>query len=210
MQVGLRDTPVYPVGEGWLYSNPGYAILKELIEDLSGEDYYTFIQKEIIDPLGLNETKPFDRLNHGVELLAGVDPAMHEDFRYTYHPDWISTGSFISTVSDISKFYQSLFSGQLVGVKSLRKMKELVVVPYPFSPPRKPMYGLGLMSFDNDPHGGNYGHGGGGPGYSNYAKHLPDVNGHQVTVVSVVNASLPQTPFQIANCILDCWIADIP
>ena len=204
MKLGLSKTPVYSVGEGWLYSNPAYAILKEVIEKVSGQKYYAFIQKYIIGPLNLTKTKPFDRLDHGVELLHGVDPDMSEDFRYTYDPGWISTGSFISTVSDVSKFYQALFLGRLVSNSSLNLMKETISVPFNFFLPRRPMYGLGLMSFDNDPHGENYGHGGGGPGYSNYAKHLPDFNGKQVTVVSVVNASLPQTPFQISHCVLDC------
>ena len=204
MEVGLEKTPLFSPGDGWINSNPAYAILKELIEERSDEEYYRYIECSVLKPLDLSKTQPFDRLGHGVELLAGVDSAMEGDFRKLYDPGWISTGSFISTVSDVSKFYQGLFSGGLLTAGSLAEMKTTVLVPYPYDPPRVPRYGLGLMSFGNDPHGENYGHGGGGPGYSNYAHHCLDFDGKQVTFVSVVNASLPKTPFNIAHSVLGC------
>lgn len=204
MQVGLADTPLFSPGEGWSYSNPGYAILKELVEKRSGEGYYAYVARAILEPLGMSHTQPFDRLDHGVGLLAGMDPAMHGDFRTLYDPGWIVTGSFISTASDVTRFYHSLFSGQLLGGASLQEMQTTVPVPFPCEAPREPRYGLGLMSFDHDPHGENYGHGGGGPGYTNYAQHCLDFLGRQVTVVMVVNATLSSTPFGMAHRVLDC------
>lgn len=209
MQVGLSNTPLFEPGAGWMYSNPGYAILRELIEERAGVNYYDFINSRVLAPLGLSGTHPFDCLNHKVKLLAGVDSAMEHDFRDVYHPGWIATGCFISTVSDVAKFYQGLFSGRLLDFESLEEMKQTVAVPVPMMGLREPRYGLGFMSFGNDPQGENYGHGGGGPGYSNYAKHLTNVGGKQVTLVSVVNASLPQTPFDIAHRVLDCYLESL-
>lgn len=50
-----------------------------------------------------------------------------------------------------------------------------------------------------DPQWINYGHGGGGPGDTTYARHYPDHNGQQITIAMVVNASLADTPFELAD-----------
>jgi len=175
MEVGLSQTPLFAPEKEWHYSNPGYAILKELIEERSGQNYYKFVQANILTPLDLAETKPFDRLDHGVDLLPGYDPLMQKDFRKAYHPGWISTGCFISTVSDVSMFYQGLFSGRLLSPESLKEMTTTVAVPFPGQEPPEPRYGLGLMSFHNDPHGENYGHGGGWPRLFDFCKAPPSL-----------------------------------
>ena len=199
MQVGLRKTPLFPAGETFSYSNPGYGMLKEIIELKSGLTFYDYIDRVIIKPLGLTETKPFTKLDLDHELLAGSDPEMDGDFRELYHPDWIATGCVISTVTEITQFYQALFSGKLVTQASLSEMTELIELKFPLPTPRIAAYGLGLMSAINDPSGVNFGHGGGGPGYTTYARHYPDYDGKQITIALVVNASLDRTPFELAD-----------
>jgi D-alanyl-D-alanine carboxypeptidase len=51
----------------------------------------------------------------------------------------------------------------------------------------KPSYGLGLMMDPGSRFGIVAGHTGGGPGYSTAAYLFPDVQGHRVTCVALVN-----------------------
>ena len=55
------------------------------------------------------------------------------------------------------------------------------------------------MHFREHPLGDAYGHGGGGPGYTTYAMHYPDLDGASFTLSLVLNKSLPQTPFDLAD-----------
>lgn len=206
MEFGLKNTPLFEPGKGWGYSNPGYGLLKELIEELSGRDYYSFLKEYVFQPIGLYDTEAFIEPDTECTLLKGEDPSIAGDFRTQYHPGWIATGCLISTVSDITRFYQALFSGKLISKESLQQMKETVEVPFPATPPMVPAYGLGLMHGRNEPLGEAYGHGGGGPGYTTYAKHYPELLGTSFTLCLVLNRTIPATPFRLADNIVSTFV----
>ncbi len=206
MAYGLKNSPLFDAGTGWAYSNPGYGLLKELVELLSGREYYSFISEFILQPANLNNTRPFIKPDYECNLLKGSDSQISGDFRTKYHPGWIATGCLISTVSDITRFYQALFSGKLISDESLKQMKETIDVPAPAPPPMIPAYGLGLMHGRNEPLGEAYGHGGGGPGYTTYAKHYPNLIGNEFTLGLVLNSTLPLTPFELADDIVSEYI----
>lgn len=199
MLEGLKATPLFPPGKGWAYSNTGYAILKECIELKSEMNYYDYLTKVIIHKAGLANTKPFLHPDTKLELLEAEAPSFSGDFRSMYHPDWITTGCLISTVSDIAKFYDSLFNHQIINGKSVTEMLQTVDVLSSSPKVSIPSYGLGLMHHRKSPLGKAYGHGGGGPGYTTYAQHYPDLQGNRVSISLVLNKSLPQTPFDLAD-----------
>lgn len=200
MEVGLKHTPLFKPGQGWSYSNPGYGLLKELIEKISGQEYYAFVERHILKPAGLEETRPFLQPDHELLLLAGEDPSMEGDFRGKYSPGWIATGSFISTVHDVLKFYTKIFSRDILSANSLQQMICTVDVPVVPKPEAGiPSYGLGLMHSRKDPLGDAYGHGGGGPGYTTYAMHFSHLCGTTFSYCLVLNKSLPATPFELGD-----------
>ncbi|RYD36989.1 MAG: class A beta-lactamase-related serine hydrolase, partial [Verrucomicrobiaceae bacterium] len=199
MEAGLAGTPLFPPGEGWAYSNPGYGLLKELIEKISGQDYHRYIVENLLAPAGLHETRPFLAPDHELQLLEGEAPEFDGDFRPVYHPGWILPGCFISTVAGVARIYDALFAEKLVTGPSLHEMMVTVDVLKSSPPSCIPAYGLGLMHFRLDPLGDAYGHGGGGPGYTTYARHYPDLMGQPFTLSLVLNKSLPQTPFPLAD-----------
>jgi D-alanyl-D-alanine carboxypeptidase len=202
MATGLRDTPLFPPGEGWSYSNPAYGLLRDLIGEKSGRDHYDYLHDRILSKLELRATRPFVAPDVDLELLEGEAPGFASDFRSSYHPGWIATGCLISTVGDVARFFDGLFSGKVVSEKSLREMTQTVDVLK--TPPETsiPAYGLGLMHSRRDPLGDAYGHGGGGPGYTTYARHYPDLKGRPFTLSLVLNKTLPQTPFDLADDIV--------
>jgi len=206
MKIGLEGTPLFKAGSGWRYSNPGYALLKELIERLSGMDFYAYLKRFIFDPLKLTDTKPFLEPDHAGELLEAQEPSIEGDFRKRYSPGWIAPGCLISTVTDIVLFYRALFSGNLLNAVSLDQMKETVDVPYPLPEPLKASYGLGVMHTQNDPLGNAYGHGGGGPGYTSLATCYPRLYSAPFSLCIVINRSLPTTPFDLADKITRSFV----
>ena len=202
MEFGLEKTPLFKPGSGWAYSNPGYGLLRELISLKSGMDFYEYLSKTIFKEANLGATKPFLKPDYKRLLLEGEDDTFIGDFRPQYSPDWILTGCLISTVSDVARFYDCLFRGGIISQDSLSEMTTTVnVLP---DPPQQsiPTYGLGLIHFKKSPLSDHYGHGGGGPGYTTYATHYPNVVGNSVSISLVLNRSLPQTPFSLGDDII--------
>ncbi|KAH8658401.1 putative D-aminoacylase [Xylariales sp. PMI_506] len=62
--------PVKSFRSEWAYSNWGYALLGEVIEELSGMSYGDLIQQRILSPLGLNNTSFRKLPSSGVANLA--------------------------------------------------------------------------------------------------------------------------------------------
>ena len=207
MKVGLEKTPLFKSGKGWAYSNPGYGLLRELIELKSGMNYYDYLGKIILQKIPLKDTRGFVERDHESKLLEGEDESFEGDFRPQYHPDWIATGCFISTVSDVAKFYDALFGGALLSQESVTEMLRTVDVLRESPEERIPSYGLGLMHFRKCPLGDSYGHGGGGPGYTTYATHFSNLKGNHLSVSLVLNKSMPQTPFDLTHEIVEHYLA---
>lgn len=194
---GLQFAP----GQGWAYSNPGYMLLKRILEEVTGLSYRELVAERIARPLGLNRTFVAESVADLASLAMGTSCALSvdgapRDVRVHYHPGWVSHGVVASTASDIVRFLDALFRERLVSPHSLRTMISLVPVMMTRdaaesaanSPLRAsaPSYGLGLMGDPASPWGLLVGHNGGGPCYSASAFHAVDLGGASVCAMGAI------------------------
>jgi D-alanyl-D-alanine carboxypeptidase len=184
---GLRFEP----GSGWAYSNPGYLLVKRILEEVAGASFAELVRSRIAEPLGLRRSIVPERVADMHSLAPAVSGLLSEDgtlrdVRDCYHPGWVSHGVLISTASEVVTFLAALFAGRIVSGESLRELTRLVPVPNAPPPWRSPGYGLGVMGTLESPLGPLYGHGGGGPGYSASAFHAPELRGRPVTACALV------------------------
>lgn len=159
---GLAHEP----GERFAYSNPGYALLRRIVERETGESLREAIALRIAGPLDLRDTEVAEDLADlaglvPAETTFGAPAAVRLDVRACYHPGWVWHGVVTSTPEDVASFYAQLFAGALLSPETLREMTALVPVDAPWRAD-DPGYGLGLMGRRSRP---VYGHNGGGPGY---------------------------------------------
>lgn len=187
-------------GEGWAYSNPGYMLLKRVAEEVTGVSYRELISDRIARPLGLRRTVVVESISDLAALAPGASSALSpegapRDVRANYHPGWVSHGIVASTSSELVRFLDGLFRGELLSRNSLAQMTELVVVPAdPSASPEqdlasrrgRPSYGLGLMGDPASPWGLVVGHNGGGPCYSASAFHAFDLGGVSVCAMGAI------------------------
>lgn len=188
---GLRFEP----GQGWAYSNPGYMLLRRIVEEVSGTSYRALISERVVRPLGLERTFVAESIDDLAALAPGTSRALSldgtpRDVRACYHPGWVSHGVVASTASDVARFLDALFGGALLSRASVARMLELVALPAESpaaapepAPPsrwRRPSYGLGLMADPASPWGLIAGHNGGGPGYAASAFHAFELGGATV------------------------------
>ncbi len=178
----------FPPGEGWDYSNPGYMLLRRVVEVATGESLPRLLARRILAPFDLRHTFVAESISDIACLVPSQSRLVTTgdesvDVRAVYHPGWVSHGVLASTPGDIVTFYHRLFTGALLPADLFAAMTTLVPVPKQV-PSRwgRPGYGLGIMGDSASRHGVLWGHNGEGPGYAASAFHAPDLRGRRATV----------------------------
>lgn len=173
---------LFAPGEGWAYSNPGYMLVKRIVEEVAGAPYRDLVAERIARPLGLHRTFVAESLADLARLAPGTSSLLSPDrtpldVRAHYHPGWVSHGVLASTSSEVVRFLDGVLNGRLLSRRSLESMIELIPVPGVYEPGSSPLgfgrpgYGLGVMGDPASPWGLLLGHNGGGPCYSASAFH---------------------------------------
>jgi D-alanyl-D-alanine carboxypeptidase len=165
-----RDWAV-PEPARFAYSNPGYMVLRQLLEMVGESPWEQQLAERVCGPLGLSRTTVASTLDDLRLLAPGLSRQIAEgnawvDVRGRYHPGWVSHGVIASTVSEVSAFLHALFSGRLLQPTSLAAMFDAMPAGQVGGRWQQPGYGLGLMIDPGMPIGLVRGHNGGGPGYS--------------------------------------------
>ena len=190
---------LFEPGRGWAYSNVGYMLLKRIAEEVTGVSYGKLITERITGPLGLERTFVAESIADLAGLAPGTSSLLSpdgtlRDVRAHYHPGWVSHGVVASTASELARFLDGLFRGELLSRHSLAQMTELMSTGPSDSPPEEdrrsrwvqPEYGLGLMGDAASPWGLAIGHNGGGPCYTASAFHAADLGGASVCVMTAI------------------------
>ncbi|MFC4373239.1 serine hydrolase domain-containing protein [Nocardia halotolerans] len=116
-----------------VYSNTNYLLLAQLLEQVTGTAFETYVTENVIERAGLEHTAfpteptlsaPHPRM---YEALFGVlDPP--RDYS-VYNMSWAMAGAgLVSTMSDLNRFYRMLLDGQIVSPESLAQMQRTVPV----------------------------------------------------------------------------------
>ena len=174
-----------PPGVAFEYSNLGYALLGRVITNVSGEPYQRFIDRTLLQPLGMTRTT-FD----AVEASRG-------DFAWGYRCDdgvWArerlepdgevgAMGGLATTAADYTRYLSFLLgawpprddpeSGP-VRRASVREMGLFHAPPFAPDPPVPTAYGYGLMDAADATLGRRLHHPGGLPGYGSHMLFLPE------------------------------------
>jgi D-alanyl-D-alanine carboxypeptidase len=191
---GIEESPLFDPGTGWFYSNTNYVLLGLVLEQVTGKPIGQLYQKEIIEPLGLEETsfpngdsaipEPYD---HGYTLQGKSSGSKPIDSTHWSPSEAWTAGEMISTVGDLLVYGRALGTGK--GLLSPQTQKERLDsfvsdVPPLNQPPLKGdlAYGIGL----GKDHGW-IGHNGEIPGYNTYLFYNPDL---EAVVVVEVNSDI--------------------
>jgi CubicO group peptidase (beta-lactamase class C family) len=116
----FKDKPLdFQPGEKWSYSNSGYLLLGSIIEQVSGQSYEDFLQKNIFEPLKMvNTGYDHSRTDLAIGYTNRTDiKAKFVDMSIPY-----AAGGLYSTVEDLYRWDQALYAEQLVPQKALDAM----------------------------------------------------------------------------------------
>jgi D-alanyl-D-alanine carboxypeptidase len=114
-------------GKQWSYSNAGYVLLGRIIENVSHENYFDYIQRHVFAPAGMRASG-FDRLDEVTPKLA-VGYFREGVFSTQWKAAWMKlgvkggpAGGGYSNNTDLLRFAGALREGKLVKPATLAKM----------------------------------------------------------------------------------------
>jgi D-alanyl-D-alanine carboxypeptidase len=174
---GLTQEP----GARFEYSNYGFVLLGALIEHVSGESYYDYVDQHVFRPARMQSTgslpEAVDVPDRAVGYLRPSPTGAWEPNTDTLPWRGTAAGGGYSTVGDLLRFAQALDSGRLISKATLAEATR----------PNQQQYGYG---FDVQGQGrlGSYGHGGGAPGMNGELRVFPELG---YVVVSLSNLDPP-------------------
>lgn len=173
-------SPAHAPETGWQYSNANYLILGAVIEQVSGQDFASYIDAAILDPIGMNESFVSDGARHGAMAVG--------------HQPWFGTkrplsgagasranapaGGVVATAPDLARYLAVMMNGEDDIISAASKSAML----HPASA-ASPFYGFG---WSLDPGNGLAYHTGLTPGVETLAVMSP---AQDRGVVILVNAN---------------------
>lgn len=136
------------------YSNTNYLLIGEIMDKTLGYSHHQYIKKEILMPLGLNNTYSLLSEVDLDDVMSGYDVGYKDDLKKN---DFISpAGSMVATAEDVGKFLRALNDGSLLNDNEQAIYSSIY----------------------------EYGHTGLLPGYSSIAKYHKDIDAVVVQFVS--------------------------
>jgi D-alanyl-D-alanine carboxypeptidase len=173
-------------GKKFSYSDTNYQLLALIIENVTGNDHYTFFKDNIFTPLNLNNTyydynikqlKPFATVNYYYCRRYDKLLENHTDIQVCHTDNQIGFAGIYATAKDYGEFMHALFNNQLISKESLNEMENWV------NPRSSYIYGLGLRLVETK-YGICIGHNGTGHASQTFAYHFPESG---ITVAGCAN-----------------------
>lgn len=156
-------------GTDYRYSDTGYTLLVKIVERVSGTTFSTFVTKNLLEPIGLQQTSvvwsaydyglPAPFITGYVNAGEGFQPISEDNMSSQLGP-----GSVNSTAADMTRWIGTLLSGK--GPLTEQTVAEMTTVPT-----GNATYALGIGSTEL-----GLGHSGAHPGYVNLVQYDPKQN----------------------------------
>jgi CubicO group peptidase (beta-lactamase class C family) len=164
---------LFPAGDRYEYSNPGYEMLAAIVERVSGKLFREFMDERIFQPLGMSNTTLFDQTEPEIANRAygytreGDEFSLDDEHVLNYLG---GSGGIYTSVNDLYLWDQALYNEQLVSRSTLEK----AFVPAVLGNGDEVPYGFGWRLGAEDFLGTQHYHSGGWLGFSAQMVRYPD------------------------------------
>lgn len=138
----FKSQPIrFAPGTKWEYSNSNYALLGYIIEAITGELFSTYLEERILKPAGMTNSSytSYTRItpNRVDGYSMGNQGVENTPYLSMTHP--YAAGAIQSTVEDLFKWHQALYSYKLI----TKAMLDKALSPFVLSTGEKTKYGYG-------------------------------------------------------------------
>ena len=177
----FKKGPQSKLDDSFLYSNVGYYIIKEIIQNKMNLNLHDIFSKIVGSKLNIHMeylSGTSSNLMDGISSYLSSPPTKINSL---YNFDWVFHGSFCSDISNLNQLFFNIET--LLTEKNFSEMTKLHKINFSY-PHYNASYGLGLMGDMESKFGPIYGHNGGGPGFSTAVYRIPQKN---IAIAAVVN-----------------------
>jgi CubicO group peptidase (beta-lactamase class C family) len=194
----------YEPGMRWQYSNTGYVLAGLIVEKVSGEPLYRFLERRIFEPLGIESVRDFDTepLAHGT--VPGYESYALGPPRSSGYsgPGWLfGAGGLAMNAEDLARWNISLMDRTVLSADSYRELETEVLLDSGAGTD----YALGLdVAMDRQRR--RLEHGGEVAGFTALNVVYPDDG---VAIVVLTNLMASHAPDQLAAKIADIVFEDV-
>ena len=165
---------LFEPGTAFDYSDSNYALLAQIVSQVSGMSYHDYVRKNIFEPLGMEQTDFIDDYDHEkITKVAKTDRTEFSMDYYTVKGAEYGCGDVLTTPQDWYRWYRGLTDGAVVG----KAAYELMTTNY--SVWDELGYGFGLMISDESESKTVY-HYGFLPSYYSAAIYIPEYDYFEV------------------------------
>jgi CubicO group peptidase (beta-lactamase class C family) len=180
-----------PAGTKWAYANHGFAILGQLVEDVSGQSLPEYMIDHVFEPLGMLHTdylasqRVTDRMASGYQLRFGRMRKVRE-----LSISLLGAGAVRSSLRDLTSYAVALLNGGANDSGSVVSPDSLEEMLRPHYRPDERLPAMGLAFFLDQIEGHRIaGHDGNNPGFNSSLVFAPD-DGLAVTVLTNTGSPL--------------------
>jgi D-alanyl-D-alanine carboxypeptidase len=188
IDVFRNERPDFAPGSRWAYSNSGYVLVGAVIEAVTGEPWYAYLERALFKPLGMHRTG------------YGHDPrfAALQVHGYSYDDDRVvparllsmtqphAAGALVSNVDDLFRWNRALHEGRVLRNAAYTRM----ITPVGSAASAASRYGFGLYN-DRVRNRAMLRHGGAIFGFISSLSYVP---GPDISVVVLENDDASNSP----------------
>jgi len=191
------DRLIFDPGQSWAYSNVGYVFIRQLIEEVSGQEIDEALQALVFEPIGIEQTR--------IARTPGDVAQTHWGNATGYDPRWVYHGLLIGPPSDAVGFLRCLGSQSFLSKNTFAAMKRMHVIGGSLDgrPWQRTGYGLGLMMGEMASVGSVYGHSGVGHDSVSALYCFPDLPDRPIVAVFAQGSDEGIPEFEAARLALN-------
>lgn len=193
-------------GDEYLYCNTGYMLMAEIVEKVSGQDFISWMDDNVFDPVGMDNTyleEEYDRVVPG----NAVSYDWYEEeagFRYAV-PYWgyVGSGNIHTNVYDLLKWQHFLNNPPADQQATVAQMFERGIL----NSGDTLNYAAGMRTFDDYKGERGFGHGGSIGGFRASIQSVPEQQLNVVVLTNFSNSGPSGKAFRIIDLMLGKEIA---
>ncbi|MEI5993738.1 serine hydrolase domain-containing protein [Candidatus Enterococcus mansonii] len=123
----IHKKMMYSPGNKFQYNNTGYVLLAMIIEELTHQDFDSYLEEILFKPANMSSTGYYalDRLPANTANAYIFDSKSNEYYSNIYSIDAKGTGAggCFTTLKDLERFWQTLFSGKIISTHAVNLMQ---------------------------------------------------------------------------------------
>jgi len=124
----LAQELLFAPGEDEAYSNSGFTLLADIVEERSGQDFTAYVRAKLLEPAGMSSTGFYgEPLWDEVDTAIGYDAETFEDndpASWPYTWALVGNGGLVSTASDVQRWLVASRAGDVLGEEAFAAYDE--------------------------------------------------------------------------------------